>query len=252
MNDLLSVKGKTILLTGAAGYLGSAMGVYLQEQGAMVVGMSRSEKVRDLYTKSIVCDLNHEVVAINYINEILWKYPIDVLINNAYDLSSKTGFGLTSEKLTYSHWISAFDSLYWTAWLTEYIGVDMCYRNSGSIINISSMYSKIAPDPKLYEDTNYWNPESYSVMKAGINMLTKRTAVKYGSSNVRCNAVLPGAFPNDSVKDKTFLQRLRDKSVLGRTGKPEELFGIIQYLASDASSFTTGQEFIVDGGWTCV
>ena len=209
MSDLLSVEGKTILLTGAAGYLGSAMGVYLQEQGAMVVGMSRSEKVRDLYTKSIVCDLNHEVVAINYINEILWKYPIDVLINNAYDLSNNTGFN-TEFPLTRSQWYGAFDSMYWTVWLTDFIGIHMRENGSGSIINISSMYSKIAPDPTLYDDVKYWNPESYSVMKAGINMLTKRTAVKYGSSNIRCNAVLPGAFPNDSVQDEKFLQRLRD------------------------------------------
>jgi len=251
MNDLLSVKDKVILLTGAAGYLGSAMGVYLQEQGATVIGMSRSEKVRDLFKHTIVCDLNHEVIAMNYLNEILWSHPVDVLINNAYDLSSETGFA-RNLPLNRVRWQHSFDSMYWTIWLTDFIGKHMREYHGGSIINISSMYSKIAPDPKLYDDTQYWNPESYSVMKAGINAYTKRTAVKLGPDNIRCNAVLPGAFPNKSVDDQVFLQRLRDKSVLGRVGKPEELCGIVQYLASDASSFTTGQEFIIDGGWTCV
>jgi len=250
MKNQLSIEGKVVLLTGAAGYLGSAIGKYFKDQGTTVIGLSKSKKVHDLgYDKSFDFDLSCTAMLRYTLDCIIETYHVNVLVNNAYDMTSTTGFG-NCKSLSYTNWKNAFDCLYWLTAITEQIGESMCIEQHGSIINISSMYSIVAPDPKLYEDTDYWNPDTYSAMKAGINMFTKRTAVNLGKSKVRCNAVLPGAFPNESVTDLKFLQRLRDKTVLNRVGHPNDLVGVIHFLASNASSYITGQCIQIDGGWT--
>ena len=118
------------------------------------------------------------------------------------------------------------------------------------------MYAVVAPDPKLYEGKDTFNPPSYGVAKAAILALTRYTASFCGKYNIRCNALVPGSFPNvnpaayNSPADEEFMQRLRDKTVLGRTGEVEDLHGALIFLASDASSYMTGQTIAIDGGWT--
>ena len=128
----------------------------------------------------------------------------------------------------------------------------------GNIINISSMYGFVAPSPKLYADQKFINPPTYGVTKSGLISLTKYTASFWGQYGIRCNAISPGAFPNTESQssnsvdkdNSTFLNRLSDRTVLGRVGKPKDLIGALILLSSDASDYITGQVLQVDGGWT--
>jgi len=115
----------------------------------------------------------------------------------------------------------------------------------------------VAPSPQLYEGTDFINPPGYSASKAALLAFTRYTASFWGPFGVRANAILPGPFSNteettaNSVrKDDPFLDRLKARTVLGRLGEPAELAGAVLFLASDASSFMTGQALVVDGGWS--
>ena len=118
------------------------------------------------------------------------------------------------------------------------------------------MYAIVSPDPKLYEGKKQFNPPSYSASKAALLAYTRYVASFYGEYGVRCNAILAGAFPHvgiesdSKVEDQDFLDRLANRTVLGRVGKVNDLIGPLLFLASDASDYVTGQGISVDGGWT--
>ena len=161
------------------------------------------------------------------------------------------------DSISKEQWIKSFDSgLYWHALATQIIGSQMKLQRSGSIINISSMYALVAPDPRLYEGKTMFNPPSYSAVKAALLAFTRYVASFYGEYGVRCNAILAGTFPhvgiesNSKVDDHEFLERLAKRTVLGRVGRVEDLKGILIYLSSDASAYVTGQGISIDGGWT--
>ena len=146
--------------------------------------------------------------------------------------------------------------VYWHALATQVLAERMARHGSGSIINVSSLYAIVSPDPALYEGTDAFKPPSYGAAKVALLALTRYTAAFYGSRGVRCNALLPGAFPNlggaafNAPRNEEFLQRLSDRTVLGRYGEPADLKGAIVFLASDAARYVTGQCLSVDGGWT--
>jgi gluconate 5-dehydrogenase len=132
-------------------------------------------------------------------------------------------------------------------------------QNGGSIINICTMYAVVAPSPDLYEGTDFLNPPGYSASKAAMLGFTRYVASYWGKYSVRANAILPGPFSNtdyagaNSVQpDSPFIERLKSRTCLKRVGRPHELAGALLFLASDASSFMTGQPVIVDGGWTAI
>lgn len=274
LKEIFNISDKCILITGAAGFLGRYISKAFLEVGAKVVLLSRSsilsEQVRE-YRKEFgkdrvfgfQIDFYEKKELARKLKKIVRKFDINVLINNAYDFSKRTGFNTSSgylESSTYNQWKSAFESgIYWAVLTTQIIGEQFKKEKQGSIINISSMYGVISPCPKLYEGTSFFNPPTYSVNKAGIIALTRYTASFWGQYGVRCNAVLPGPFPNMESKSSNsvdsgdfFLERLKNNTVLNRFGHPNDLRGILIYLACDASSFMTGQAIVIDGGWTII
>lgn len=271
VSELFDVRGRVVLITGAMGFFGHHITKLFLESGANVILMSHNHSIhhlvtdlRMIYSKEGVervlggfevdfYDSEKLETSLRYIES---HFHVDVIINNAYDLSLRTGFDCGAgslEKLTLGEWKSSFlCGLYWAFQIIQIIGGKMKTEQCGSIINIASMYGIVSPDPRLYEEEEFFNPAPYSTMKAGLCALTRYVASFWGKSGVRCNAVLPGAFPNpEKVRHQSeFMEKLKDKTVLGRAGRLEELDGILVYLASDASSYTTGQSIVVDGGWT--
>lgn len=275
-SNLFSVAGKTAVLTGASGFLGRTFTRTLLANGARVVALGRSERLRreaDGWANEFGVDKIsiHQVdmYDISALNRVLDQIAadeksIDVLVNNAHELGKGTGFNVPEGALDTAGmdtWMrNLTGGVYWAALTTQKLGARMKQQGSGSIINISTMYALVAPRPELYAGTEFVNPPGYSASKAALLSFTRYVASFWGLQGIRANAILPGPFSNTEDTgganavdlDSPFLQRLKGFTCLGRIGKPNELAGALLFLASDASSFITGQAIIIDGGWTAV
>ncbi len=256
MNSIFSIKDKVILITGATGYLGSKMVEHLSLAGAKVIVLSTDiKKSFELCNKleiskeqAFEIDVSDEKSVLNTFEKIFKKFnKIDVLINNAH-------FGVTKKFSEYSKddWHKSLDGTVISVDTTTQAVVPYMKRNlSSRIINISSMYGIVSPDPSIYASEEMINPLSYGVGKAGVIQYTKYAAMKLASYDINVNTVSYGPFPNvNFVKDKNFLKNLENKTFLKRVGKPEEVTSAIYFLSLDESSYITGQNIIVDGGWT--
>ena len=135
--------------------------------------------------------------------------------------------------------------------VAQVFGGGMAERGAGSIVQTASIYGLLAPDQRIYEGSNYLGreintPAAYTASKAGVIGLTKHLATYWGAKGVRVNALVPGGV--DSGQNDTFKQRYGARIPLGRMARADEMVGAVLYLASDASSYVTGQILAVDGG----
>lgn len=272
IQTLFSLEGKVALLTGAAGYFGRAFADCLLFAGAKVLLYDKDANVIKL-ADSLKSKYGSEKVdcyQVDFYDEDAYRKSlgngveknesIDILVNNAFEFSKDTGFNDPSGKLdtiSKEQWERSFDSgVYWHVLATQIVGSKMKSQDSGSIINICSMYAIVSPDPALYQGTTIFNPPSYGAAKAALLAFTRYVASFYGQYGIRCNAIIPGAFPNvggntyNAVEDEEFMQRLAKRTALGRVGNVDDLKGALIFLASDASRYITGQGIVVDGGWT--
>lgn len=276
LNRLFSLEGKTAVLTGASGFLGRTFALALLANGARVVALGRSERLQteakawanefgadkisvkqiDMYDTAALNDLCDAISAD--------EATIDILINNAHELGASTGFNVPEgslEQASFEHWMKNLQGgVYWAVQTTQRLGLRMKEAQRGSIINIATMYATVAPRPQLYEGTSSLNPPGYSASKAALAAFTRYTASFWGTSGVRANCLSPGPFSNTEdvggqnavTEDSPFVTKLKGYTVLNRIGRPIELCGALLFLASDASTYMTGQNLIVDGGWTAV
>lgn len=136
--------------------------------------------------------------------------------------------------------------------LSRAVGNAMAEQGRGSIVLFSSMYGSVSPDPQVYASPMNPNPIEYGVGKAGIQQMARYLAVHYGQKNVRVNSISPGPFPNPTLQkdNPKFIGRLAQKVPMGRVGQAPEIAGAVGFLLADASTFVTGQNLAVDGGWT--
>jgi NAD(P)-dependent dehydrogenase (short-subunit alcohol dehydrogenase family) len=272
-SSLFNLSGKTVLLTGAAGFLGRTMAETLLTNGATVVAIGRSERLQALTEEwtarhgprrahSYLIDMYDLPALAALMDRILAEHPfIEVLVNNAHELGPKTGFNTAAgslENADFKQWQDhLMAGVYWPSLLVQKLGPGMKQHRRGSIINISTMYAVVAPNPELYAGTSFINPPGYSVSKAAMLAFTRYVASFWGPHGIRANAILPGPISNTEentgnsvAKDDPFVERLKLRTCLRRIGKPVDLSGPLLFLASDASQFVTGQGLSVDGGWT--
>jgi NAD(P)-dependent dehydrogenase (short-subunit alcohol dehydrogenase family) len=276
LDSLFSLEGRTAVLTGASGFLGRTFCRTLLVNGARVVALGRSERLQS-EAEAWAKEFGREKIAVERIDmydtvaldELCDKIAareerLDVLINNAHELGSATGFNVPEgslENSTFDQWQRNLQGgVYWAVQTTQRLGLRMKQQGRGSIVNIATMYASVAPRPQLYEGTSSLNPPGYSASKAALVAFTRYTASFWGAAGVRANCISPGPFSNtedsagqNSVTEESpFVQRLKGYTVLNRIGRPRELCGALLFLASDASSYMTGQDLHVDGGWTAV
>lgn len=257
--ELFSLKGKVAIVTGGTGHLGSAISGALAEAGANVVIASRNEdRCRELAEalskkhKIHVIGTGLDIRRMDIVRDCMRKVndemgAIDILINNA--AFSKQG---DIETMTEQDWLEGIDGTINSVFrCTQAVVPYMKAQKYGVIINISSMYGVVSPDPGIYGDSGYDNPPNYGAGKAAILQFTRYAACHLATKGIRVNAISPGPFPNPEVqKNQRFISNLKNKVPLGRIGQPYELKGAVVFLASEASSYITGQNIVVDGGWT--
>jgi len=275
-SSLFHLEGKTAVLTGASGFLGRTFAQALLANGARVVALGRSDRLRSEAAKwanefgadkvAVEQIDMYDVAALNALCDKIAgeEKSIDILINNAHELGAATGFNVPEgslENATFDQWQRNLQGgVYWAVQTTQRLGAKMKQQQRGSIINIATMYATVAPRPQLYEGTTSLNPPGYSASKAALLAFTRYTASFWGREGVRANCISPGPFSNTEdaegensvAEDSPFVQRLKSYTLLNRIGRPIELCGALLFLASDASSYVTGQNFNVDGGWTAV
>lgn len=255
---------KVALVTGATGWLGTEIATGLVKSGAFVFLTARNpEKLTSLSENlnrqrlssvAIVCDLNvkEDVESLNRAIDKRWG-RLDVLVNNAHEFRSRQADlgrfdGLPSDLLSN---LEALWNL--TSSSIPLLKATAEKYNDASIINIASMYAKVSPNPRLYTMTQSEpNPIFYGATKAAIIQMTKWLACNLGPFSIRVNSVSPGAFPNNDVQSQNpkFVSALSKQSPLGRIGRREEIAGAVSFLASSGSTFITGSDIAVDGGWT--
>ena len=258
IQDLFDLSGRVAIVTGASGWLGSAMSRALAEAGARVVVTSRNGEQAAAFAATLAGD-GHLGLAFSqddtdsipaFVAEVVDRAgQVDILVNNAYGSTAPDIDNATAED---------FDRAYHTG-VTAYfllareVVFHLRKRGApGSIINIGSMYGVVASYPDAYVDLPVNSPPNYHGLKGGIVHLTRHLAAYWAGDGVRVNAISPGPFPSPRVKESMpdFIERLNTKTPMGRMGLPQELKGVTVLLASDAGSYITGQNILVDGGWT--
>ena len=261
---------KWVVVTGAAGLLGKQHAIALQEINANLVLLDKNNdglikvvnEINKLglggevlhYEVDISNELNIQKVR-NHLSEK--EISISVLINNAainpkYESLLDGKNGSRVEDFDLSDWdIQLSVGLKGTFICSKVFGSEMAKKRHGVILNIASDLSIIAPDQRIYnknESDKFQNvkPITYSVIKSGLIGMTKYLATYWNESNVRVNAISPGGVYEN--QDSDFVDRLTKLIPLGRLASPDEYKSAIQFLCSDASSYMTGQNLVIDGG----
>ena len=270
------LSGKNILITGGGGLLGIQHAIALGSQNANVYlldkdssKLSKANEILKAYNDfqvfPILCDVTNEGEVKQAFNKLIKSDVfIDTLINNAslnHDVSpeSRVTRDTSFENYELNIWKNELDvSLDGTFLMCKYFGSEMARRKFGSIINISSDLSVIAPDNLIYNfasesaeiDKSKAKPISYSVSKTAIIGITRYLAAYWGKDNVRVNALSPGGVYNNH--DQRFVDLLIQRIPMGRMANIDEYHAIIIFLCSDGSKYMTGQNIIIDGGRTII
>jgi NAD(P)-dependent dehydrogenase (short-subunit alcohol dehydrogenase family) len=257
VQEQFSLKGKVALLTGATGYLGSAMADALAEAGATVVASSRRLADAQGVANRLVRpgDAKHHAIEMDHTNEqsiqrgfasaIEAAGRVDILVNNGHDPVGADWRSVTAEQFT-RQLANATGYFLLSRIMRDHV---VERKGSGNIVLLGSMYGVVGSYPDAYEGVAPASPVAYHALKGGIVHMTRHLAVYWAKDNVRVNCLSPGPFPPAKIPAE-MVRRLTTKSPMGRMGKPEELKGALVFLVSDAASYMTGQNLIIDGGWT--
>ncbi len=254
------MKKKVCLITGGAGFLGKKYCEFFLKKNYIVLCVDNNKKnlkfikslnYRDLFVYE--CDITNEKKVQKFFKIIKKSFFVDVLINNAAIDAIPFKKKVSQKFPTSKMWDEEINvSLKGSFLMIKFFGEEMYRKKKGSIINIGSDLSVIAPNQKIYKSSykNYIKPVTYSVIKHGMVGLTKYFASLYGENNVRVNMISPGPIKNNQSKK---LQNELNKIIpMERLGHPKEILGLLYFLSNSDSSYITGQNILIDGGRTII
>jgi NAD(P)-dependent dehydrogenase (short-subunit alcohol dehydrogenase family) len=267
-STLFSLHGRTAIVTGALGLLGKEHCHAVAEAGAHVVAADLNgaaaqafgaelQKQHGTRACGIAADITNPDSVEALHREVLARFDgVDVLINNAAVDDVFNGSAdevIRLENYPLSLWRRALDvNLTGTFLCSQIIGSEMARRGRGSIINIASTYGVVAPDQSVYArpdgSQTFFKSPAYPATKGAVISLTRFLAAYWGRSGVRVNSLSPGGVENS--QEDYFVRNYSSRTPLGRMASSGDYKGAIVFLAADASSYMTGANLIVDGGWT--
>ena len=261
MKNFFDMSNRVVIITGAAGTLGSQYAKGLSRSGAKVVLADLSYNACKKIVEEIEREYSVEALPVkldlrkkNSIKQMVSKTvkkfsKIDVLINNAAYQGNDKLRTTPFESFPLSDWNNALSiNLTGIFLCCQEVGKIMLKQKNGNIINIASTYGIVAPDQRIYGDSGQNAAAFYSVTKAGVINFSRYLASYWSRSGIRVNTLSPGGVENS--QGRKFIKTYSEKTMLGRMAKKDEYVEAIIFLASDASSYMTGSNLVIDGGWT--
>lgn len=262
LKELMGLEGRVAVITGGAGHLGAAMAESLAELGCSICIVDRSSsKLHELSAQlrakwqvdaeAFEVDLEQEDQRIGLPERITRRFArADILINNAAFVGDSTlkGWAVRFEDQQIDTWRRALEVNLTAAFhLSQLLSPLLRSGGKGSIVNIGSIYGVVGPDQGLYEGTAMGNPAAYAASKGGVVQMT-RWLSSVLAPDIRVNCISPGGIARG--QPEAFAQRYVARTPMGRMGAEEDFKGAIAFFSSDLSAWVTGQNLMVDGGWT--
>ena len=246
---MIHLKDKIIVVVGGDGMLGKEFIKQIRENGAIAINADINQQP-DIEKHAWRCDITDEGSIKFLIDSVVKKFGrIDGWINSAYPRTAD--WGTKIDTISFDSWRKNVDMHLNGYFVCSKMAIDAMLPNKkGSLINISSIYGIVGPDFTVYEGTEMTMPAAYSAIKGGLINLGQYLASYYGKSGIRVNTVSPGGIFDN--QPESFLNNYNKKVPLKRMGTPQDIAPGVVYLLSDASSYITGHNLIIDGGWTAI
>jgi len=271
VRDAFDLDARVAVITGGAGLLGRRHAEAVAELGGAVVlldidGAGAQDRAAEIGSEfgvpaaGLACDITDSLQVTAACEQVLERFKsVDILINNAANNPAVEGEGAATwgrlETLSLETWRADIDVGLTGAFLcARTFGTVMASRGRGVILNVASDLALIGPDQRIYRDpdrpkeTQPAKPVTYSVVKSGLLGLTRYLATYWADDGVRANSMSPGGI--EAGQDERFVQRLSSLIPLGRMARADEYKAAIAFLVSDASSYMTGANLVIDGGRT--
>lgn len=243
-----SLKNKVIIVTGGSGLLGKEIIKNLEANGAIAINADVNV-LTDFNKNTLTVDITSEESVVNSIKLISDYYgKIDGLVNNAYPRTKD--WGTKFEDISYESWQKNVDIQMNTTFLFIQKIMPELLKTKGSIVNITSIYGVVGNDLTIYENTTIKTAAQYSAIKGGIINFTRYLASYFGRQGVRVNCVSPGGIFDN--QHEIFVANYEKKVPMGRMGNPDDIAPAVSFLLSNEAKYITGQNLIIDGGWTSI
>jgi len=245
----MKLKDKIIIVTGGSGLIGCEIIKYLEREKAVAINAEITMET-DLDKHLIKCDITSRESVEKMISLVIEKYGrIDGLVNNAYPRTDD--WGNRFEDVLLESWQKNVDMQMNSVFLLcQKVLEQMKKQGYGSIVNIASIYGVVGNDFTIYEGYGGTSPAAYSAIKGGIVNFSRYLSSYFGKFGIRINCVSPGGIID--LQHPSFIERYENKVPLKRMGKAEEIAPSVAFLLSDDSSYITGHNLMVDGGWTAI
>jgi NAD(P)-dependent dehydrogenase (short-subunit alcohol dehydrogenase family) len=245
----MQLANKVIVITGGSGLIGKELVSDVSRKGGIAINADINA-VTDLQLRCLRMDITADDSIQSGIDQIIGKYGrIDGWVNNAYPRTADWGskfenFNPDSWRLNVNMQLNSYFVC------CQKVLKVMSLNNSGSVINIASIYGVVGNDFSLYADYDGTSPAAYSAIKGGIISFTRYLASYYGRKGIRVNCVSPGGIFDN--QNPSFVKKYEEKVPMGRLGKPDDIAPAVSFLLSNEAKYITGQNIIIDGGWTSI
>lgn len=261
LRELFRLDDAVALVTGGAGHLALACEEALAEMGAKIVVVDRDlaaseARAKDLATRfgidalGLAADLGAVESCPALVDAVVARFGrLDVLVNNAAftGASGIKNYAVPFPEQSLEAWESALRVNLTAPFVLAQAAFPALAKTRGAIVNVGSIYGSVGPKPVLYEGTTMGNPAAYGASKGGLAQLTRYLATVM-APDVRVNCISPGGIARGQAE--AFVTKYVASTPLGRMAAEEDFKGAFAYLASPASAYVTGQDLLVDGGWT--